>query len=87
MQAPTTSVSATPVLILNRSKLDELRRANGITTEAELARIIGIRTETLWRASNGHPVSGRFIAGVKVAFPHTSMDSLFEVSTVESVAS
>lgn len=74
-----------PRLVLNRRKLDELRRANGIATEVGLAKIIGVRVETLWRASTGEPVSGVFVAKVKLAFPHASMDSMF--SAVEAIAS
>lgn len=81
------TLATRPALILNRPKLDELRRANGINTEQGLAKIIGVRVETLWRASKGDPVSGAFVARVKLAFPHASMDSLFEVSSVEAVAS
>jgi DNA-binding XRE family transcriptional regulator len=67
-------------VVLNRSKLDELRRANGIQSEADLARIIGVSPTTLWRVSNGEvfPSNG-FIARVILAFPHASMSSLFEV--------
>lgn len=66
--------------MLNRPKLDELRRANGIQTETELARIIGVSPATLWRVSEGkvNP-SNEFIARVVCAFPHASMSSLFEV--------
>lgn len=71
---------------LNRPKLDELRRANGIQTEVELARIIGVNAATLWSASEGRPVSGTFIAGVILAFPHASLDSLFSARSVEDAA-
>lgn len=74
-------------MVLNRAKLDELRRANGIVSEAELSKIIGINPATLWRASEGNPVSGGFIARVKLAFPHVATDTLFEVVTSEAVAS
>jgi len=87
MKSSTTPATA-PVMVLNRDKLDELRRANGISTEAELARIIGVSPETLWRVSNGKTFpSNGFIARVKVAFPHTSTDSLFEVVYPEAMAS
>lgn len=66
--------------MLNRSKLDELRRANGIQSEAELARILGVSPTTLWRVSNREVApSNGFIARVLLAFPHASMASLFEV--------
>jgi len=74
--------------VLNRAKLDELRRANGIGSEVELARIIGVNPVTLWRVSNGdvRPSNG-FIARVTLAFPHAAMSSLFEVISAETVAS
>lgn len=75
-------------MVLNRAKLDELRRANDIASEAELARLIGVSSETLWRVSNGktYPSNG-FIARVMLAFPHAAMSSLFEVVTTEAAAS
>ena len=67
-------------LALNRSKLDELRRAHGIRTEADLARKIGVPKTTLWRVSNGRvSPSSEFIAKVIIAFPSAPMDSLFYV--------
>lgn len=69
-----------PTLVLNREKLDELRRAHGIRTEAELARKIGVSRETLWRVSTQKSLpSNQFIATVRAAFPAASMDSLFEI--------
>lgn len=85
MEPIPTSAKPRPRLVLNRPKLDELRRANGIATEVGLAKIIGVRVETLWRASSGEPVSGVFVAKVKLAFPHASMDLMFDA--VEAVAS
>jgi DNA-binding XRE family transcriptional regulator len=80
MQAADTSARNAPAVLLNRSKLDELRRANGIETEADLARIIGVSPETLWRVSNGKTIpSNGFIARVILAFPHASMAALFVV--------
>jgi DNA-binding XRE family transcriptional regulator len=80
MQTASTPTRTTPAVVLNRSKLDELRRANGIQTEAELARIIGVSPATLWRVTTGevNPSNG-FIARVLLAFPHASMSTLFEV--------
>lgn len=72
--------------MLNRAKLDELRKANGIDTESDLARIIGVDPATLWRLSRGAAVSGSFIARVKLAFPHVPMDQMFSVVTTEKVA-
>lgn len=69
-------------LLLNRVKLDELRRAHGIKSDAELARRIGVTPETLWRVSRGNPPSNPFMARVKMAFPSAAMDSLFELREV-----
>lgn len=85
METVPTSAKSRPGLILNRNKLDELRRVNGITTEKKLAEIIGVRVETLWRASQGAPVSGAFVARVKIAFPHASIESMFDIA--EAIAS
>lgn len=71
-----------PTIALRRDKLDELRRANGISTEAELARIIGVSPTTLWRISEGKAAAGPgFIARTLLAFPHVQFAQLFEVST------
>lgn len=69
-----------PAIALRRDKLDELRRANGIDSEAELARIIGVSPTTLWRISRGDVVpSHGFIARTLLAFPHAKFETLFEV--------
>ncbi|WP_309129450.1 hypothetical protein [Microbacterium sp.] len=69
-----------PTIALRRQKLDELRRANGIDTEAELARIIGVSPTTLWRISRGDVApSHGFIARTLLAFPHSKFETLFEV--------
>ena len=69
-------------MVLNRPKLDELRRAHGIRSEAELARRIGVAPETLWRVSGGGIPSNAFMARVRIAFPAASFDSLFQVKEV-----
>lgn len=75
---PVTKAGTTKVqFVLNRPKLDELRKVHEIKTEAELAKRIGISAETLWRASNGTPPSNAFMARLKLAFPNASLDSLF----------
>lgn len=85
---PAPSTPATVKLQINRTRLDELRRAHGIETEAELARRIGVDPSTLWRVSNGDvQPSPVFIARVMLAFPAARMDSLFEAIRVEAVAS
>ena len=76
-----------PKTWLRRDKLNELRKANGIQTEAELARIIGVSPETLWRVSNHKmPASGGFIARTLVAFPYVAFEAIFEVTANEPVA-
>ncbi len=63
--------------MLNRAKLDELRRASGIRSEAELARRLGVDAATLYRLTKGDAVPGnRFITGLKLAFPLCSLDDL-----------
>lgn len=66
-----------PVLALNLSKLHELRRANGIRSEADLARKLGVNPSTLYRVTSGLTTpSNEFIAGLKLAFPLCSLDDL-----------
>jgi hypothetical protein len=84
--SPSGSTSG-PTLALNVEKLDELRRANDIGSDAKLARLIGVDTSTLFRVRNGQTPSTRFIAGVKIAFPTVSLDALFNIVDTESVAS
>jgi hypothetical protein len=86
MKASTGTARTKPGTVLNRSRLDELRRANGITSEAELARIIGTDYTTLWRASKGLPVNGVFIAQVNLAFPHVPLGDLFHAVTSDNLA-
>ena len=71
---------SSPAIALRREKLDELRRANGIDSEAELSRIIGVSPTTLWRISRGDVApSPGFIARTLLAFPHSKFETLFEV--------
>jgi DNA-binding XRE family transcriptional regulator len=73
-----------PAITLRRDKLDELRRANGIESEAELARIIGVSPTTLWRISRGDVVpSPGFIARTLLAFPHAKFETLFAIARPE----
>lgn len=72
-----------PRITLNRESLDALRRASGIGTEAELARIIGVSPVTLWRVSKGEVTpSSEFIARTLSAFPYTEFAVLFNVERV-----
>lgn len=69
--------AARPRLTLNRPKLDELRRASGIPSDAELARRLGVNVVTLYRVSEGKTKpSNEFIASLMVAFPMCSLDDL-----------
>lgn len=80
MEPPTNPARVKPALVLDRQKLDELRRANGIATEAELARVIGVSPVTLWRISRGEVYpSNAFMARVVLAFPHVAMSTLFRL--------
>jgi DNA-binding XRE family transcriptional regulator len=85
---PTHASDEAPQLVLNRKKLNELRRAHSIDSEAELARRIGVAASTLWRISEAKvQPSPEFIARVMVAFPTARMDDLFSVSRPVAVAS
>ncbi|MCM6761418.1 helix-turn-helix transcriptional regulator [Rathayibacter sp. ZW T2_19] len=85
---PTHSPSiARAALVLNRSTLDALRRAHGIESEAELARVIGVDYTTLYRVSEGKTVpSNEFMAKVAGAFPSASLDTLFTIRLPAEVA-
>lgn len=72
-----TSKPAAARLVLNRSKLNELRLATGIRSDAELARRLGVDATTLYRVSEGKTApSNAFMAGLKTAFPLSSLDDL-----------
>lgn len=76
-----------PAVALRRDNLDELRRAHGISSEADLARAIGVSPTTLWRISRGDVVpSQMFIARVLIAFPQAKFETLFEIKQHEAVA-
>lgn len=81
MQTDSTAAKP-PKMVLNREKLNELRRASGIRSEAELARRLGVDAATLYRLSKGETVPGnRFITGLKLAFPMCSLDDLLTLET------
>lgn len=84
MELPTETARVRRVLVLNRDKLDELRRANGIESETKLAKVLGVSYTTLWRVSNGEVApSNEFITAVLLAFPHVEWPALFSFGTVE----
>lgn len=72
--------SRRPHLTVNRQRLDDLRRAHGIGSDAELARVIGVDPVTLYRVREGKvTASNEFLAKVAIAFPNISFDHLFSV--------
>lgn len=86
MQPTDTSATApakTPsvAFVLNVPRLEILRKAHGIETNEDLARVIGVNPATLHRVSVGkvNPSNG-FMAAVSLAFPSTSFDQLFLVT-------
>lgn len=79
MQATRTTARG-PHLTVNRDRLDSLRRAHGIDSDAELARVIGVDPATLYRVREGKvTASNEFLAKVATAFPNVSFDHLFSV--------
>jgi len=69
-----------PQLVLRADKLQELRRAHDIVTDAALARKIGVDPVTLYRVTSGKVApSSVFMARLKLAFPSVSLDALFEL--------
>lgn len=80
----TTRTNATPgppggQLILNVAKLNELRRAHELTSDTELARLLGVNRTTLYRVIAGGAPSNAFMARMKIQFPSVPLDSLFTV--------
>ena len=76
-----------PRVTLNRENFDRLRRANGIGSDAEMARILGVSPVTLWRVAEGKNIpSNQFIARVLTTFPHTQFGTLFNVGPVAVAA-
>lgn len=81
MQADSTSARTT-FLAVDSERLDALRVAHGIPSDAELARRIGVHPGTLIRARDGKTIaSNEFLAKIAAAFPHISKDDLFKVVT------
>ena len=80
-----TNASGEVAFVLNRPKLDELRRANGIESEGDLARIIGVNPATLYRVTQGltRP-SSAFMARMKLAFPYVPVETLFRLETLSA---
>lgn len=87
MEPATEAARDKGVFVLNRAKLDELCKANGIDTDAELAKIIRCSPVTLWRVRQGevYPSSG-FIANTLLAFPHVDWKLLFTLAVVSERA-
>lgn len=73
--------STAPHLALNLDRLDELRKAHGIETETDLAKVIGVNPATLFRIRKGDVTpSSTFIARVALAFPSAPLSSLVVVA-------
>lgn len=71
------------VFRLRRREFDRVCRAAGITTNAQLARHLGVRTATVSDILNGrHSPGPQFIGLVVSRFPGTSVESLFEIRRV-----
>ena len=87
MQA-TNAGARTHFLSVDPVRLDKLRDAHGIQTDAEFARLIGVDDSTLRRVRTGATVaSNEFLAKLAAAFPHASFDSLFVLRTAEDARS
>ncbi|KKI16406.1 MULTISPECIES: helix-turn-helix domain-containing protein [unclassified Leucobacter] len=67
-------------LLLDTAKLYELRRANGIATDAEFARRIGVDPASLYRyTTKGARPSNEVLARIKAAFPLVALDDLVKL--------
>jgi len=76
----TSPEGSSPRLALNVEKLNELRRAHDIKSDAALARLLGIDTSTLYRIQTGDSdPSNAVMARFKVAFPTVALDTLFSL--------
>jgi DNA-binding XRE family transcriptional regulator len=83
----TSTEAPAPALVLNRDRLSQLRKAHGIESEAELARVIGVNFTTLYRVSENRTVpSNEFIAKVLSTFPAIRFEELFVLSPAHKVA-
>lgn len=79
-EKPTAPAAPAVAFVLNKNRLEELRKAHGIETNEDLARVIGVNTATLHRVTKGDVTpSNSFMARVAVAFPSTSFDQLFTI--------
>lgn len=79
MQADGISTRPTHIAV-DQDRLDTLRSAHGISSDAEFARIIGVHPGTLMRVRDGKTIaSNEFLAKLASAFPHISKDDLFKV--------
>lgn len=89
MQHTDTAVTLRPVptFVLNRTRLDQLRKANDIPTEEALAKVIDVHSTTLMRVSKGEvKPSNEFMAKVATAFPHVAFDQLFTLNIAPAKA-
>lgn len=71
-----------PAYTIDTDKLDAYQQAEGITSRAELARRMSVDPATVSRVlSQKHGPSGRFIAGLRTAFPGRDVMSLLTATT------
>ena len=65
---------------LNIKKFEELTKA---FTDVQLAKLMGISRNMIWRAKNGRNVGGKFISGFKATFPKAKLEDYFFTQVVE----
>lgn len=76
----TSTASIGSRITINYDRLDQLRNAHGIGTDAELARVLQVDPATLYRVREGKTVpSNEFLAKVATAFPNVTLDQLFVI--------
>ena len=78
----TDTTSCPPALVLDLNRLEELRKAHGIESDTDLARVIGVAPSTLFRVRTRRTTPNNdFMTKVRLAFPAASLDSLFVLNT------
>jgi DNA-binding XRE family transcriptional regulator len=83
----TSSEATTAAFVLNSSRLYELQQANGIGSDLELAKVIGVDHATLYRVRTNKVIpSNKFMTKVALAFPLVSFDDLFRIEQIPAKA-
>ena len=59
---------------LNADKFNELTKS---FTDVQLAKLMGVTRNMIWRARNGRNVGGKFMSGFKSAFPKAKLEDFF----------